>query len=168
MERELDIFMYELGGIYEIRIYVNIHFPKMECSVFWKDGEMHESKEVYPIDNRKILGFFNQYVIGLGLSQTYDPKICQHMEQMIKYLKLINHFTFDNLAPELLCRFLNVVKEGIHLWALFFKLITTDFPKEECKRMISLYYKYLMMFHLLLWEHVQVDDGMTLSPLWSK
>lgn len=169
MERELEIFMYDIGGSFDIRIYLNLHFPKIQCTMFWVDGEISDSRDFYPIDYTKVLGTFNQYLIGLGLNNSLpNPAIYRHMEEMTKFMKLINTVTFEKLAKGVLCKFLNVVQDGTKIWVDFLKSVPDSFPKKECKRILTLYSRYLIMYHLLLWEHVHVEDGMTVSPLWSK
>lgn len=169
MEREIEVFMYDYGGVFDIRIYVNIHFPKIVSTVFIGEDQTKEEKKFYPIEYDKVLGTFNQYLIGLGLNSILpDPTIYKHMEEMTKFLKLINTITFEKLARGVLLQFLRVVKDGVRIWGTFFRTLPSQFDEIECKRIVKLFNRYLMMYHLLLWEHEQRDVGITRSPLWSK
>lgn len=169
MFSDLEVFVYEIGGPFEIRIYVNLKPPNMVSTVYWTGPTLRDEREVFPLDNVRMMGTFNQYLIGLGLNTCLpDPAIYKHMEDMVRIMKLVNRLRFENLSDIVKKQFITILKEGSRLWRNFFEVIPSTFEKKEVHRVLTLFSRFLMMYHLLLWEHEQPDEGMTRSPLWSR
>lgn len=170
MQREIEIFSYSFGTSKSIRILVTVNYPKVYCSTHLDDVEHNSNVTGFPIDYDKIRGFFNQYLIALGLnSQIPDPDLYKHMEMIAKYLKIVNAIGFEKLSSFVLNNFLIEVQNGLLIWKRIFSEYELLFTNEQRERIIKVVSHFIMMFHLLCDEHLHdLPVGITFSPLCNK
>jgi len=145
----MDIFVYEMGGIAEVRFLLSVKGEEVLISCNWITGEKNFTRKMLPFDEEKLNASLCQYVLSILVGTTHSPLLQNHVQQITKFSKLMNRVPFSKMTPEVKFKFLSVIKEGIKIWTQVISSLVS-YQEEELEDTLGKIARYIMIFHVYL------------------
>lgn len=145
----MDIFVYEMGGIAEVRFLLSVKDEEVLISCNWINGEKHFTRKMLPFDEEKINASLCQYILSIIAGASNSTLIQSHVSQITKYSKLMNRIPFKKMTPEVKYKFLSLLHEGIQMWSRVISSLTS-YEEKEMEGTLGKIARYIMIFHVYL------------------
>lgn len=162
MGHKMEVKIYEMGGISELRIVFSFVGSKACCSSFWRNGRYNLDQDVLPVDHTKITGSLCQYMLKTlsKISSTEVSEVIKaHIREVSRYIQLLVRIGYDKLTYELKHRIVLCLHDGIMMWkTLFEKLVA--YEELELREQVKEISRYIIVLEVILQDFLYLSSNL--------